>query len=156
MTGGYDYANPNSRIVPPEERWDDSWDIGVQLSWSLFDGGKVSGAVQRARGEAHALEAQLRELDRAIELEVFARYRDLEMAREAAALSEMTASAAEENLAVVRNRFKQGLLTSADLLDAEASALRAALDRTSAYADLRLSSIALDRAVGVLSVEGER
>lgn len=153
MYGGYDYANPNTRILPPEERWDDSWDVGVQFSWSLFDGGKVSGALQRARGEAHALEAQLLELDRAIELEVFARRKELETAREAAAVSEMTLSAAEENLAVVRNRFQQGLLTAADLLDAEASALRAALDRTAAYAELRIAAAALDRAVGRLSAD---
>lgn len=151
VIGGYDYANPNSRIVPPEDRWDDSWDLGVQLSWSLFDGGKVSGALQRARGEARAVEAQLESLDQAIRLEVFARYRDLETAREAAALSDMTVSAAEENLTVTRNRFKEGVLGSADLLDAETSALRAALDRKSAYAELRIVSAALDRAAGVVS-----
>jgi outer membrane protein TolC len=89
-------------------------------------------------------------------LEVFARHKELETAREAAAMSEMTLSAAEENLAVVRNRFKEGLLTAADLLDAEASALRAALDRTSAYAELRIASAALDRAVGRLSTGSSR
>ena len=42
--GGYDYARPNPRIFPRAERWEDSWDASVNLSWTLWDGGRRAGA----------------------------------------------------------------------------------------------------------------
>ena len=43
----YDYARPNPRIFPRADAWQTSWDVGVNVSWSLWDGG-------RARAEAAA------------------------------------------------------------------------------------------------------
>ena len=40
LGGGYDYARPNPRIFPRADRWDDSWDASVNLTWSLWDGGR--------------------------------------------------------------------------------------------------------------------
>ena len=42
LRGGYDVANPNRRILPPRAAWEDSWDVGVFLSWSLTDGGRTA------------------------------------------------------------------------------------------------------------------
>src|SRR5204862_6122532 len=39
---GVDYARPNPKIFPRAERWDDSWDAGVNLTWSLWGGGRVA------------------------------------------------------------------------------------------------------------------
>ena len=41
LAGGYTYANPNRDIVPPTTDWKDTWDVGVGLSWNVFDGGRA-------------------------------------------------------------------------------------------------------------------
>src|SRR5574340_1252073 len=69
-SGGYTYANPNRDIVPPTANWKDTWDIGVGLTWNLFDFGRRSAGEARARAQADAAREQLRELDQAIRLEV--------------------------------------------------------------------------------------
>jgi hypothetical protein len=43
VSGGVDYASPNPRIFPREDAWRTSWDAGVNVSWPIFDGGRVAG-----------------------------------------------------------------------------------------------------------------
>jgi hypothetical protein len=40
VTGGYDYMRPNPHIFPRAEKWQDSWDASVNVSWLLWDGGR--------------------------------------------------------------------------------------------------------------------
>lgn len=149
-SAGYDYANPNRRITPPVERWDDSWDAGVQVSLSLFDSGRIAASAQRAAAEARALQEALNELDAGIRLEVTSRWIELRTARAAVRTATSAWEAASENRKVVDDRYQAGVVTSAELLDAEVVLLRAGLERTDALARVRLAAIALERASGSL------
>ncbi|OFV85937.1 MAG: hypothetical protein A2V74_00510 [Acidobacteria bacterium RBG_16_70_10] len=148
LGGGYTYANPNRDIVPPEATWKDTWDVGVSLAWSVFDGGRRSAAEARARAEADAAREQLRELDRAIRLEVTQRTLELRTAEALLAVAERSLESAQENRRVAADRYREGVIPSSELLDAETALERAELARTEALASVRLTAAALDRAVG--------
>jgi len=148
LSGGYTYANPNRDIVPPTADWIDTWDVGVGLSWSVFDGGKRSASEARARAQADAVREQLRELDRAIRLEVTQRALELRTAEARLAVAERSVLSAAESRRVAADRYREGVLPSSDLLDAELAHEKAALARTEALAILRLAAAGLDRAVG--------
>jgi len=55
---------------------------------------------------------------------------------------------AAESRRVAADRYREGVLASSELLDAELALERAALARTEAQAALRISAASLDRAVG--------
>jgi outer membrane protein TolC len=148
LTGGYAYANPNRDIVPPTSDWEDTWDVGVGLTWSVFDGGRRSANEARARAQADAARAQLRELDRAIRLEVTQRALELRTAEARLAVAERSVESAAESRRVAADRYREGVIPSSELLDAEVAHERAALARTEALAVLRLAAAGLDRAVG--------
>jgi outer membrane protein TolC len=148
VTGGYLYANPNRIIVPPEEAWKDTWDVGVSLSWSLFDGGRRSAAEARAEAEAEAARQQLREIDRAIRLEVTRRALELRTAEKRLRVAGRAVESAKENQRVAADRYREGLIPSSELLDAEVEFVRAEVSRTEALATLRLAAAGLERAVG--------
>jgi outer membrane protein len=148
LTGGYTYANPNRDIVPPTATWKDTWDVGVGLSWSVFDGGKRSAAEARAQAEAQAAREQLRELDRAIRLEVTKQALELGTAERRVAVADRSVESARESRKVARDRYREGVIPSSELLDAETAFERAGLARTEALAALRLAAAGLDRAVG--------
>lgn len=148
LTGGYTYANPNRDIVPPTAEWKDTWDVGVGVSWSLFDGGKRSAGEARARAQAGAVREQLRELDRAIRLEVTQRALELRTAQARVAVAERSVLSAAESRRVAGDRYREGVIPSSELLDAEVAHERASLARTESLAALRLAAAALDRAVG--------
>lgn len=145
---GYDYANPNRRYVPPEEKWKESWDASVNVSISILDSGRISAATARAQAAAEALRHQAIDLDRRIRLDVTSRVIECHTAETALVVSERAVDSAQENEKVTRDRYHEGVASSSDLLDAETKSLRAALDRADAQARLLLARANLDRAVG--------
>jgi len=147
-SAAYDYANPNSRILPPEAEWNATWNVGVGLSFNVFDGGRTSAAVAQSAAQADAIRRQIDDLDRRIRFDVTARALDVRTALGAVDVASRSFVSATENRRVSSDRYKAGTGLSSELLDAEAGALRAGLDRTAMLARLRVALASLDRAAG--------
>jgi outer membrane protein TolC len=148
LSAGYDYANPNPRILPLEPRWKSSWSVGAVVSLSLFDGGRTAAAAAQIEAQADALGHRLEDLERRVRLEVTQRLLELGTARQAAAVAVANLDSAHENVRVARDRYHEGVIPSSELLDAETALLRAGLDRTNALAQVRVALANLERAVG--------
>jgi len=148
LSAGYDYANPNPRILPLEPRWKSSWSVGAVVSLSLFDGGRTAAAAAQIDAQADALGHRLEDLERRVRLEVNQRLLELATARQAAAVAGANLDSAHENVRVARDRYHEGVIPSSELLDAETALLRAGLDRTNALAQVRVALANLERAVG--------
>jgi outer membrane protein TolC len=148
VAAGFDYARPNPRIFPRAERWDDAWDAGVQVSWSLWDGGRTAAEVEQAARLGTAARERLAEFDSVLAVEVRQRALDIESGRAAASAAEDGIRAASEARRVVAERYRAGVITQIEVLDAEVALLQAELDRTRALAGVRLAQARLARAVG--------
>ena len=148
LNAGFDYSNPNRRIFPPAAEWQDTWDAGVSVSFTLWDAGRTSSAVEQAAAQADAAQHELEALDRRIRLEVAARALDLGAASQGVDVATRNLEAATENHRVSGDRYTEGLIPSSDLLDAETALLNAGLDRVNALAEAQLARARLDRAVG--------
>lgn len=146
--GGYDFARPNPRIFPRTDRWDDSWDAQVNLSWTLWDGGRRAAEQGEAAAAARALTARIADFDRQVAFEVEARQLEAASARAAITAAQEGIAAAVEARRVVGERYRAGVVTSTDVLDAEVAVLQAELDRTRAVAAARLADARLARALG--------
>jgi outer membrane protein TolC len=145
---GADYARPNPRIFPRADRWDESWDIGVNVSWSLFDGGRTSAETAQAASLAEAARRRLDEFDAVLAVEVRQRALEIDSGRAAVAAAGDAVRAAAEAHRVVTERYRAGVSTQTEVLDAEVALLQAELDRTRALAGVRLAEARLARAVG--------
>ncbi|MBP7149657.1 MAG: TolC family protein [Acidobacteria bacterium] len=145
---GFDYARPNREILPLHDEWDDTWDVSLNLTYRPFDGGRTAAAVARANARADALRAQLAGLERSLAQEFTASAIELRTARAALPVAERNREAATENLRVARERYREGVIPSSELLDAEVSLLAAGLDRTGALARLHLAAARARRAAG--------
>jgi outer membrane protein TolC len=148
VNGGYDYARPNTRHFPRADRWDDSWDVSVNVSWSLWDGGRTQAERAETAAQARAAEARLADFDRQVAFEV--RQRQLELASSLAAITTSAdgVRAAAEARRVVGERFTAGVVTNTEVLDAQTALLQAELDRTRALTSARIAEARLLRAVG--------
>jgi outer membrane protein TolC len=145
---GVYYAHPNPRYLPPEAEWNANWELGVSMGWSPFDGGRASAGEERASAQAEAIRAELEDLEERIRLDVVSAVLELENARAEIRLSERSRDAARESRRVAAERYREGVILSSELLDAEVAALRADLDLTEALASERLAAAELDHAVG--------
>jgi outer membrane protein len=148
VTGGVLYANPNRQFVPPDESWRWSWDVGVQVSMQVFDGGQTSASVARARAGVEALRQRLDDLERRIRLEVTRAYLETRATHLATQVAAGAVVSGRESQRVSADRYREGVIPSSELLDAETALLQAGLEQTQALADARLAAAELDRAVG--------
>lgn len=154
VNGGYDYSRPNPRIFPRRGEWLDSWDASINVSWTLWDGGRRAAEAGEAAAATRALAARTAEFDRQVRFEVRQRRLELDSSRAAVAAADEGVRAATEARRVVSDRFNAGVATSTDVLDAEVAVLQAALDRTRALANARLAEARLERALGTPDAAG--
>ena len=148
VVSGFDYARPNPRIFPRADRWEDSWDAGVNLSWNLWDGGRTRAEVAQAGSVVTAARRRLDEFDSVVALEVRQRQLEIDSGRAAVVAAGDAVRAAAEARRVVAERYQAGVATQTDVLDADFALLQSELDRTRAQAGVRLAEARLARALG--------
>ena len=148
VAGGYDYARPNPRIFPRRDEWEPSWDATLNVTWSLWDGGRRAAEHGEARANAAAARRRVEQFDRYVTFEVRARREEVESSRAAVVAADDEVRAAVEAERVVGERYRAGVATSTDVLEAQVARLQAELDRTRAAAGLRLAQARLERAIG--------
>jgi outer membrane protein TolC len=148
LGAGFDYANPNLRMLPPRNQWEEGWDVGVSLRWRVFDAGRRSAASARAEARVEAAQAALEAFDRGVRLEITAASLDLGTLQASLAVAQRGLEAARENARVAGERERAGVIPSSERLDAETALLRAGLDLTRARAGLRIARARLERAAG--------
>jgi outer membrane protein TolC len=148
VTGGIDYARPNPRILPRMDEWRDSWDLNVNATWLLWDGGRRAAEVAELDAASRAARKRLDEFDSLLAVEIRVRRLDLETSRAAIAVADSGVRAAAEARRVVADRFAAGVATSLDLLETQVDLLQAELARTRALANAHRAAAWLERAVG--------
>lgn len=143
-------SRPNQRFVPRADEWKTSWDLGVHVTWALWDGGRAKADRAAALAQAQAVGYRLEDLDAQIAVDIRQRLLDLEANRAALQATGEAVAAATEARRVIGERFTAGVATPTDVLDAQNALLQAELERTQISASLRLGEARLLRAVGAL------
>ncbi len=146
--GGYDFARPNRKIFPVREAWQSTWELGVHVRWSFFDGGRVHAETAEAVAARRGLEARLREFDGLVQVEIRQRMADLDSSRASIEAARSGVRSATEARRVLAERFSAGVATNTDVLNAQVALLQAELDLTRALANAELNAARLDRALG--------
>jgi len=148
VLAGVEPARPNIRFIPKTDRWNTSWDLGVSLTWNVWDGGRARADRTATMAQADAVHQRAAEFDALINVEVRQRVLDLDSSRAALAASGEAVDAAAEARRVLGERFAAGVATNTEVLDADVALLEAELERTRLMAGLRLSEARLLRTVG--------
>ncbi len=148
VAAGYDYARPNPVIFPRQDAWKTSWDAGINVSWTLWNGGRTGAEIAEAKQQATATRERLAEFDSQIALEIRQRQLDLATAEAQVRTAGEAVATAVEARRVVQERVTAGVATTTDLLDAQQDQLEAELQRTRALASVKLAEARLARALG--------
>ncbi len=127
----------------------DSWQAGVKLQYSLFDGHKTRAELARAAAGLAELQEQRQKLELAIGLEVEQAKLALSETEERLLVTEKTIAQAQESAAINRARFSEGLVLSSDLIAVENRLTEAMIRRTMAQNARRIAIADLRRASGL-------
>lgn len=148
FVSGYDWANPNPRIFPRQDKWQDSFDLTFNVSWQFWDSGRAQAERAEALANQTVLVERRREAASQIQADVQKGLVDLATSRAALAPARLALTAAQETRRVVNDRFEAGVATTLDVLDAQLAEMQAELDRTRVLADIRLAEARLSRVLG--------
>jgi outer membrane protein TolC len=125
-----------------------AWAAGLELRWTLFNGGANLAQVQAAA----AAEARLAADEETVRTRVLLDVRKAQAAHRAATARELTGrrmvEQARESQRIIRDRYDAGLASAGDLLRAADTIQQADADRIAALADLHVSLASLARAAG--------
>lgn len=148
VIGGVDYANPNPRIFPRKGEWQESWDVGVNVSWNVFDFGRTKAQAAEVAAAVTAARERIADFDTIVTADVQQRLLDVESSQAMVQAASDAVRSAAEARRVVGDRFAAGVATSTDVLVAQVAFLEAELARTRALAGVRLAEARLERALG--------
>jgi outer membrane protein TolC len=146
----YDRAKETSNVIP------ENWEVLGVLRWTFWEWGKTEQEVERARIRLRQSEMNLQSLEDQIVLEVRQQYLGAVEAREKIAVARTAVEQAKENYRITEERFKAGVTTNTEVLDAESLLISAQANLTNAVYDFQSAKARLDRALGrqILSEQG--
>ncbi len=131
----------------------DSWLAGVAVNVDIFNGGNTSSKLKQAEAQLAELRQYLRKAELGIGLEVEQARLALELAKDRAAVTELSLAQAEESASLSRSRFEAGSLLTAELIGVEGRLMEARMRRAVALADLKLAIVQLRKAVGIFPIQ---
>ncbi len=143
-----------SRPLGFEDRWGDFAVYGLQLQWSLFDGGRALSRSRAAAARARALEA-VRQFQRHMaRTEVRSALRRLDQVLSQLRSNRRAMEVAQQTLKLAQTQMKAGLISELDFQDIQMAAAQARLNWYRAVYDLRRALLDLEAARWGVKLEG--
>ncbi len=143
-----DYARPNQRIFPQADKFNFTWQAGLQLGWTLNDTLVTRANVRRYDAETRALLADRENLERGTRIAVLAAQQAVSLAQKSLGTSAKGLAAAEESYRVRQALLQAQRATAVELVDAETELTRARITALNARIDLRVALAQLAHALG--------
>jgi outer membrane protein len=126
----------------------DTFQIGVSLRFTPFDGGFTSGLVKEARGNLESAQAQLSSEQLTVTSDVSQAYLDVRSAEQRVAAAGSEVANAQEGVRIATGRYRAGLGQFVDILNAQQFLYTALNDRVDAQSALDQARAAFSRAIG--------
>jgi outer membrane protein TolC len=130
----------------------DSWSVGLQLQWQLYDGGLRESELREATARIAEADANFRSLEARARQEVLQALIDLDSARANAAKAREQRDLAAENLRLVDVSFRAGAATPVELADATAQQRTAELGVLTENLSAQLAAVRVLQVVGELEL----
>ena len=123
---------------------------GVNLIWPIFDGGITHHRGGELQRQAAALQAQLDDYRQLIELQVTQAWLNLDETQQRIKALGQVLEQSAENLKMTENRYREGLVSSSEVLEAQNLRQQSLGNHASATYDSALAWIRLQRMTGEL------
>lgn len=149
LTGGYTMTNPNL-YNGFERKFSGFWSIGLMLSVPVWNWGEGVYKVRAARGATNIAEMELNDAREKIELQVNQNSFKVKEANKRYAMASKNTERADENLRCATLGFKEGVIQSSTVLEAQTAWLQAQSQKIDAGIEVKLTQVGLKKALGIL------
>jgi outer membrane protein TolC len=151
LVGNYNYARPNQRIFPTQDKFKDTWDVSLSASLDIWNWGATIHQTDQAQAQLAQARDSYAQIKDGITLDVTQSYFNFNQSKERISVAQKGVSQAEENYRITNDKFKSGLALNSDLLDAEAAQMQSKWNYIQALVDFNLADARLQKAIGLQS-----
>ena len=145
VKAGRGYADPDGYFGTSTK----SWSVGATASWSLWDGGATQNSIKKANAPLEkAKEANLAAVDSVL-LAVQKAYLNLRSAEQTIQSTQTAVAQGQESFRIATLRYRAGVGTNLDVLDAETKLTDARNNYVQALYNYNISIAALEQLTGV-------
>lgn len=144
LSGTASYGEAAQSMLPEGK----VWALGVNLSLPVFSGFATQNQVREAEAQIQGTEAQQKTLRMQIGKEVDSAWLGIKESRARFEQNSKEMTAAQESQRLAMERYREGLGTMVEAIDAQAQALNAETARIQAGYDEKIALARLDRALG--------
>jgi outer membrane protein len=141
---------PGVSGTPYKDR--ENWYVMGVASWNFWEWGRTKNRVNASRSRENQTAYALDNVKDQVVLEVKNAWLTLNEAQKQVAVAQKAIEQAEENYRISRERYREQVGTSTDVLDAQTLLTRAKSDYFNALSDYNISMARLERAMGVREV----
>lgn len=127
----------------------ENWGVGIGLSINVFDSGVTAAKVNAAKATLVKAEETYRQTKDSIQLDVRSNYLNLREAEKRIATSKVAVASAEEDYNIAQVRYRAGVGTNLDVMDAQVALTEAQNNYIQALYDYNTSGAALEKSMGV-------
>jgi len=126
-----------------------TWDAGITATWTAFDSGVTAYKVHAAEMKTRAAKEQLRDNENGVALDVRNTYYNMQESQRRIHTTNVAVSKAQEDYDIAQLRYRNGVGTNTDVMDAQVALNKAKTNYIQACYDFNTNKIALDNAIGV-------
>lgn len=142
------YENPNQRIMPLKDEFNETWSAGINLKWNLWNWGETSAKKQQATEKYNQLRLNSEMLIEKIELEVYKKYLKLITENKKVKLAELQLEQTSENFRIVKKKYIEHLVSGSELSDVETDLLDAKIKMLNSSIDRKITEEELFKSLG--------
>lgn len=149
LFGGYSVSNPNV-FDGFQNKFGGVWNIGVLVCVPVWNWGDVAYKVRASKNATAMASLELDEAREKVELQVTQSNFKVSEASKKLAMAQANIKRAEENLRCANLGFKEGVIQSTTVMEAQTAWLQAQSQKIDAEIDVKLSGVNLKKALGTL------
>ena len=149
LMGNYMVTNP-SVFNSFENKFKGMWNVGVMVQIPIWHWGEGIYKTRAAKAEARIAQYQLQDAREKIELQVNQAAFKVKEAGKKLVMSSKNMEKAEENLRYATLGFKEGVIATSNVLEAQTAWLSAHSEKIDAQIDMKLTEIYLKKSLGTL------
>ncbi len=149
LIGGYSVTNPHV-FNGFQREFAGMWNVGVMVSIPLLNWGDVQYKVRAAKNATSIAQLELEDAREKVDLQISQNKFKVNEAEKRLALANTSCKQAEENLRCANLGFKEGVMQSTTVMEAQTAWLKAQSQKIDAEIDIKLSETGLKKALGTL------
>ncbi len=149
LMGGYAVSNPNL-FNSFQRKFAGVWNVGVMVRVPIWNWGDVAYKVRASKGATAIANLELKEAREKIELQVNQSAFRVNEANKKLTMALASTRKADENLRTANLGFREGVISSTTVMEAQTAWLQAQSQKIDAEIDVKLSQVNFKKALGTL------